>query len=74
MRQVFILRYKYPNEVEAFESYDDAMDAGVDFISQIGNYENWPLEDINDAVSEFVQFKDTEVVEFYCCNVKEACQ
>ena len=38
MRQVYVLRYKYPNAVEAFESYDDAVNAGVEFITEIGTY------------------------------------
>lgn len=74
MRQVFVLRYKYPNEIEAFESYDDAMDTGVDFITQMGEANGLSEMEINDEVFEFVQFKDTEMVEFYCCNVKEARQ
>lgn len=74
MRQVFVLRYKYPNEIEAFESCDDAMDTGVDFITQMGEANGLSEMEINDEVSEFVQFKDTEMVEFYRCNVKEARQ
>ena len=74
MRQVFVLRYKYPNEVEAFESYDDAVDAGVEFITEMGKDNGLSEMEINDEVSEFVQFKNNEVMEFYYCDVKEARQ
>lgn len=74
MRQVFVLRYKCPNVIEAFESYDDAVDAGIKFISQMGEANGLSEMDINDEVSEFIRFKDTEMVEFYRCNVKEARQ
>ena len=74
MRQVFVLRYKYPNEVEAFESYDDAVDAGVEFITEMGKDNGLSEMEINDEVSEFVQFKNNEVIEFYYCDVKEARQ
>lgn len=74
MKEVFVLRYKYPNVVEAFESYDDAVDAGVEFITEMGEANGLSEMEINDEVSEFVQFKNAEAVEFYCCNVKEARQ
>lgn len=74
MRQVFVLRYKCPNVIEAFESYDDAVDAGIKFISQMGEANGLSEMEINDEVSEFIRFKDTEMVEFYRCNVKEARQ
>ena len=72
MRQVYVLRYKGPNVVEVVESRDDAVDAGVEFITEMGAWNAWSEDEINDEVSEFVQFKNTEVVEFYCCEVKEA--
>lgn len=74
MRQVYVLRYKYPNMVEAFESYDDAMDRGVEYITEMGEANKLSEMEISDEVSEFVQFKDTEMVEWYCCNVEEAHQ
>lgn len=74
MRQVFVLRYKYPNVVEAFESYDDAVDTGVKFITEMGEANGLSEMEINDEVSEFVQFKNAEAVEFYRCEVKEARQ
>lgn len=74
MRQVFILRYKYPNVVEAFESYDDAIDAGVEFITEIGKANGLSEMELNDEVSAFVEYKNCETVEFYCCDVKEARQ
>ena len=72
MRQVFVLRYKYPNKVEAFESYDDAVNAGVDFIVEMGDWNIWSEDEINDEVSAFIEYKTCEVVELYFCEVKEA--
>ena len=74
MRHVYVLRYKYPNVVEAFENYDDAVDAGVEFITEMGEVNELSEMEINDEVSEFIQFKNTESVELYCCEVKEALQ
>lgn len=74
MRQVFVLRYKYPNRAEAFESYDDAVNAGVEFITEMGKWNAWSEDEINDEVSAFVEYKNCEAVEFYCCDVKEARQ
>ena len=74
MRQVFILRYKGPNVVEAFESYDDAIDAGVEFITEMGAWNAWSKDEINDEVSAFIEYKTCEAVELYCCEVKEARQ
>ena len=74
MKEVFVLRYKYPNVVEAFESYDDAVDAGVEFITEMGGANGLSEMEINDEVSEFVQFKNVEAVEFYHCAVREARQ
>ena len=74
MRQVFLLRYKYPNKVEAFESYDDAVNAGVGFITEIGACSDWSKDEINDEVSAFIEYKTCEAVELYCCEVKEARQ
>ena len=74
MRHVYVLRYKYPNVVEAFENYDDAVDAGVEFITEMGEVNGLSEMEINDEVSEFIQFKNTETVELYCCEVKEARQ
>lgn len=72
MRQVFVLRYKYPNKVEAFESYCDAVNAGVEFITEIGACSDWSEDEINDEVSAFIEYKTCEAVELYCCEVKEA--
>lgn len=74
MGHIYVLRYKYPNAVEAFESYDDAVDAGVEFITEMGEANGLSEMEINDEVSEFIQFKNTEAVELYCCEVKEARQ
>ena len=74
MGYICVLRYKYPNVVEAFENYDNAVDAGVEFITERGEANGLSEMEINDEISEFVQFKNTEAVEFYCCEVKEARQ
>lgn len=74
MKEVFVLRYKYPNVAEAFESYDDAVDAGVEFITEMGACNAWSEDEINDEVSAFIEYKTSEAVELYCCEVKEARQ
>ena len=74
MKEVFVLRYKYPNKVEAFESYDDAVNAGVEFITEIGACSDWSEDEINDEVSAFTEYKTCEAVELYCCDIKEARQ
>lgn len=74
MKEVFVLYYKGPNVVAAFESYDDAIEAGVEFITEMGEANGLSEMEINDKVSEFVQFKNAEAVEFYCCHVNEARQ
>lgn len=35
MKEVFVLRYKCLNEIEAFESHDDAVNAGVEFTAEM---------------------------------------
>ena len=74
MRQIYVLRYKYPNKVEAFESYDDAVTDGVEFITEIGACSDWSEDEINDEVSAFTEYKTCEAVELYCCDIKEARQ
>lgn len=74
MKEVFVLRYKCPNVVEAFESHDDAVDAGVEFITEMGACNAWSEDEINDEVSAFIEYKTSEAVELYCCEVKEARQ
>lgn len=74
MKEVFVLQYKGPNAVEVFESYDDAVDAGAKYVVELGRCDGWSEEEISDEVSTFVRYKVCEVVELYCCRVKEACQ
>lgn len=57
-----------------FESYDDAVNAGVEFIVEMGAENGLSEMEINDKVSEFIQLKNNEIVELYICNVKEARQ
>ena len=71
MGHIYVLRYKYPNVVEAFENYDDAVDAGVEFITEMGECNAWSEDEINDEVSSFIEYKTCEAVELYCCEVKE---
>lgn len=72
MKEVFVLHYKGPDAVEVFESYDDAVEAGAEYV--LGRCDGWSEEEISDEVSAFVRYKVCEVVELYCCRVKEACQ
>ena len=74
MREVFLIRYKNSNQIEAFEDFDDAMNAGVDYISQMGAELNWTEDEINDEVCSFIDYNDVDLVEFYPCEVKEARQ
>ena len=74
MKEVYVLRYKCLNDVEAFESYDDAVNAGVEFITEIGACSNWSEDEINDEISAFIEYKTCEAVELYCCEIKEAHQ
>ena len=74
MKEVFVLRYKGSDIVEAFESCDDAVDAGAEYVAEFGRCDGWSEEKISDEVSTFVRYKVCEVVELYCCGVKEACQ
>ena len=74
MGHIYVLRYKYPNVVEAFESYDNAVDAGVEFITEMGALNTWSEDEINDEISSFIEYKTCEAVELYCCEVKEARQ
>lgn len=74
MKEVFVLQYKGPNAIEVFESHDDAVDAGAEYIVEIGTADGLSEDKLNNEVSTFVRYKVCEVVELYCCNVKEARQ
>lgn len=74
MKEVFVLHYKGPNAVEVFESHDDAVDAGLEYVAELGRYNGWSEDEISDEVSAFDRYRVCEVVELYCCGVKEACQ
>ena len=56
------------------ESYDDAIDAGVEFITEMGACSALSEDEINDEVSTFIEYKVCEAVGFYCCEVNEAHQ
>lgn len=74
MKEVFLIRYKNLNQIEAFEDFDDAMNAGADYISQMGADLNWTEDEINDEICSFIDYNDVDLVEFYSCEVKEARQ
>lgn len=74
MRQVYVLRYKGPDIVEAFESYDDAIDAGAEYVAEMGTSDGWSEDKLSEELRLFIKYKDCEIVEFYCCEVKEARQ
>lgn len=74
MKEVFVLHYKGPNAVEVFESHDDAVDAGLEYVAELGRCDGWSEDEINDEVSAFNRYRVCEVVELYCCGVKEAHQ
>lgn len=74
MKEVFVLHYKGPNAVEVFESHDDAVDAGLEYVAELGRYNGWSEDEISDKVSAFDRYRVCEVVELYCCGVKEARQ
>lgn len=69
MMQIYVLRIKQQNTVEAFESRSDAVNTGVDFIQVVGNMHKWSEGKIHDEVSRFTQHNNSELVEFYCCNL-----
>lgn len=74
MREIFVLRYKNLNMIEAFENHDDAVDAGAEYIVEIGTADGLSEDKLNNEVSTFIKYKDCEIVELYCCEVKEARQ
>lgn len=39
--QVFVIRFKAYNKVEAFESIEDAINTGVEFIRVNSRWRNW---------------------------------
>lgn len=65
MKEIFLIRYKNSDQVEAFEDFDDAMNAGVDYISQMGEELNWTEYEINDEVCSFIDFEESCFVELY---------
>lgn len=74
MRKIFVLRYKDLNIIEAFEDYGDALGTGTEYIVEIGTSDGLSEDKLNDEVSAFIKYKDCEIVELYCCEVKEARQ
>lgn len=74
MREVFVLRYKDLNIIEAFENHDDAVDTGTEYIVEMGTSDGLSEDKLNEELCSFTKYKDCEIVELYCCEVKEARQ
>lgn len=74
MRQVFVLRYKNLNMIEAFETRDNAVDAGAKYVAEMGASDGWSEDKLNEELRLFIKYKDCETVELYGCEVKEARQ
>lgn len=72
--QVFVIRFKAYNELEAFESIEDAINTGVEFIRVNSRWRNWSEGKTNEEISKFTQYKNSELVEFYTCSVRESAE
>ena len=74
VRQVWVLSYHIPGTVEVYEDYDEAKQAGINYITYIGDDCNWDIDEINDEISEFNCCDYCETVSLQLCVVKEARQ
>lgn len=72
--QIFVIRFKPQNEVEAFEHLDDAINTGVEFIRVHGMWRKWTEGKTHEEISKFTQHKNSELVEFYTCSVRESAE
>ena len=68
--EVFLIRNKKTNQIEGFTKFDDAMNAGADYISQMGKELNWTQDEIDDEICYFFEYKTTDMVEFYFCSIQ----
>lgn len=68
--EVFLIRNKKTNQIEAFTKFDDAMNAGAEYISQMGKKLNWTQDEIDDEICYFFEYKTTDMVEFYFCSIQ----
>ena len=74
VRQVWVLSYHVAGTVEVYEDYDEAKQAGINYITYIGDDCNWDIDEINDEISEFICCDYCETVSLQLCDVKEVRQ
>lgn len=74
VRSVWVLSYHIAGTVEVYEDYDEAKQAGINYITYIGNDCSWDTDKINDEISEFNCCNYCETVSLQLCDVKEARQ
>lgn len=74
VRSVWVLSYHIPGTVEVYEDYDEAKQAGINYITYIGDDCMWDTDEINDEISEFNCCDYCETVSLQLCDVKEARQ
>lgn len=74
VRSVWVLSYHIPGTVEVYEDYDEAKQAGINYITYIGDDCSWDTDEINDEISEFNCCDYCETVSLHLCDVKEARQ
>lgn len=74
VRQVWVLSYRITGTVEVYEDYDEAKQAGINYITYIGGDYGWNTDEINDEISEFNRFDYCVTVSLQLCVVKEARQ
>lgn len=72
VRQVWVLSYRIAGTVEVYEDYDEAKQAGINYIIYIGNDCSWDIDEINDEISVFNCCGYCETVSLQLCDVKEA--
>lgn len=72
VRSVWVLSYHIPGTVEVYEDYDEAKQAGINYITYIGDDCSWDTDEINDEISEFNCCDYCETVSLQLCDVKEA--
>lgn len=74
VRSVWVLSYHITGTVEVYEDYDEAKQAGINYITYIGDDCSWDTDKINDEISEFNCCDYCETVSLQLCDVKEARQ
>lgn len=74
VRSVWVLSYRFAGTVEVYEDYDEAKQAGINYITYIGDDRSWYTDEINEEISEFNRSDYCETVSLQLCDVKEARQ